>query len=177
MEDVRQVDPKASSNELYHILEKLVALHRNLVDVLREEYVHMGAVDLNGLAETARTKEVLLSEVWNLEQLRLKISATLAGVMNIPQGDASLMRLAEAMPGAEGERLRVIRTALNMLVTQAKELNSKNMVFAQSSLERLEEMKRNALGLGKTAIKENYSNSGVRQPSHEKGGRLLSTEA
>ena len=177
MEDVRQVDIKTSSAELYYSLEKLVALHRNLIDLLREEFVHMVAVDLTGVSETARAKEAVLTELWNLEQLRIRSATNLANALGLDAPDVSLLKIAEQLSAPEGERLRVLRTALNMLVVQSKELNNKNMVFAQSSLSRIEVMKRNALGLSNTAKKENYSNSGVRQPIAEQGGRLLSTEA
>ncbi len=177
MEDVRQVDVKASSAELYYSLEKLVALHRNLIDLLREEYVHMAAVDLTGVSETARAKEAVLTELWNLEQLRIKCATNLAVAVGLNEADVPLLKIAEKLSAPDGEKLRTLRIALNLLVGQAKELNSKNMGFAQSSLSRIEVLKRNALGLGNTAKKENYSNSGVRQPIAEQGGRLLSTEA
>ena len=177
MEDVRQVDVKTSSAELYYSLEKLVALHRNLVDLLREEYSHMAAVDLVGVADTARAKEVILADVWSFEQLRIGCATKLAAALNLESEEASLLKIAERLTVSEGEKLRAMRTSLNLLVLQAKELNLKNMGFAQSSLARIEAMKKNALGLSNTAKKENYSNSGVRQPIAEQGGRLLSTEA
>lgn len=177
MEDVRHVNPKANSSELHHILERQVALHRNLVDLLREEYAHMGAVDINGLAEASRAKEVILSEIFNLEQLRIKAVERIVAEIGVQPSQATLLAIAEAVGPVEAERLKATRTALTLLVAQAKELNSRNMDFAQGSLARIDEMKRNALGLTNTAIKENYSNSGARQPIPEQGGRLLSTEA
>ncbi|MBI3558480.1 MAG: flagellar export chaperone FlgN [Deltaproteobacteria bacterium] len=171
------MDARAGSAELYYSLEKLVALHRNLIGILREEYGHMAVINLAGVGETARAKEAILSEVWSFEQLRIKCALNLAAALGLDATEVSLVKIAEQLPAAEGEKLRVLRTALNLLVGQAKELNTKNMAFAQSSLARIEEMKRNALGLNHTAKKENYSNSGVRQPIAEQGGRLLSTEA
>lgn len=171
------MDLKSSSAELNHVLERLVALHRSLVDLLREEFAHMGTADVKGLAETARTKEVLLSEIWSLEQLRMKAVAKMAGSLNIPAGEASLQKLADTLNKADGEKLRALRTALNLLVVEAKDLNAKNMDFAQDSLARIEQLKRNVLGINSGASMENYSNNGARQPAQEQGGRLLSTEA
>ncbi|MBI3544813.1 MAG: flagellar export chaperone FlgN [Deltaproteobacteria bacterium] len=159
------------------MLEKLVALHRNLVELLREEYVHMGAADLKGIGETAHAKEVLLGEIWNLEQLRISSTEKLAGSFAIAKEDATLALIADRLPRAEGDKLRIIRKALNLLCEQAKEANVRNMSFAESSLERIETLKRNVLGISNTATKENYSNAGTRQPIADQGGRLLSTEA
>lgn len=166
-----------NTNELYFILEKQVALHRNLADVLQEEYAHMGAVDVKGLGEAAHAKEVLLSEIWNLESLRIKLVEKLAGELGLLLKDANLQTIAAALPRAEGEKLQTIRTALNMLISEAKDLNARNMGFVENSLVRIEQLKRNALGLTNKSNKENYSNNGVRQPLPDQGGRLLSTEA
>lgn len=171
------MDRKISSDELFHILEKLVALHRNLVDLLNEEYSHMSVVDVKGLSEAAHSKEILMSEIFNLEQVRIKIVEKIATTFGLKTEDATLLSIASALNSTEGDKLRSIRVALNLLVVQAKDLNARNMDFVQSSLARLEDMKRNALGLSNTAVKENYSNSGARQPLPEQGGRLLSTEA
>lgn len=177
MEDERQVDVKTNSSELHHILGRLVALHRNLVDILQEEYGHMSAVDVKGIAETSHAKEVILAEIWNLEQLRQKSVSGLAVSLGLASGDATLAKIAERSQKQEADKLRAVRDALNALITQAKELNSRNMSFAHGSLSRIEQMKRNALGLTNSAVTENYSNSGARQPVPEQGGRLLSTEA
>lgn len=166
-----------NTNELCYVLDKLVVLHRNLLDVLREEIAHMSQVDLKGLGDTAQAKELLLSEIWNHEQLRLQSTEKLALSLQTKPEDATLLSIADKLPQQEGDKLRAARTALNMLVSEAKELNSQNMSFAESSLNRIEEMKKNALGISHNASKENYSNSGVRQPMPEQGGRLLSTEA
>lgn len=165
------------SNELQFILEKQIALHRNLVELLREEYAHMGSLDVKSLAEVSNSKEAMLSEIWNSEQLRMKTVEVLCQNLGLDASSATLSSIADALPPEEADRLRKARTALSLLMAQAKEANSKNMAFAESSLDRIDQMKRNALGLGNTAVKENYSNAGVRQPVAEQGGRLLSTEA
>lgn len=165
------------STELQYLLEKLIALHRNLLDVLREEHGHMVAIDVKGLGETAHAKEVMLGEIWNHEQLRIKAAERLSVALALDPRSATLLSISAALPAPDGEKLRSARTALNLLVSQAKELNARNMAFAENSLQRIDEMKKNVLGLANNTNKENYSNSGVRQPTPEQGGRLLSTEA
>jgi flagellar biosynthesis/type III secretory pathway chaperone len=175
MEDVRQVDVTKGSNELYYILEKLVALHGGLCDLLREEYSHMVSVDTKGLGEAAHAKETILSEIWSHEQLRIRQCEALCVALGIDKS-ATLLSIADRL-GADAEKFRAARRTLGLLVAQAKDLNAKNMEFAEGSLTRIEEMKRNVLGITGATNKENYSNSGSRQPITEQGGRLLSTEA
>lgn len=136
----------------------------------------MAAVDAKGLLESAQTKEILVGEIWNHEQLRLKVTEKIARELGL-QNDLTLNRIASSLVSpAESEKLRSAGTALQLLIAQAKEANAKNMGFAEKSIARIEEMKRNVLGMNNNT-KENYSNSGVRQPITEQGGRLLSTEA
>lgn len=165
------------SNELRFVLDKLLVRHSGLVELLRAEYAHVALLDLKGLTEAAQAKELLLEEIWNLEQLRIVAAEKLALSLGLNSRQATLLDIAAALPQAEGDQMRSARTALNLLVQQAKELNITNMDFVESSLGRIDEMKRNALGISNQTSKENYSNSGSRQPLAEQGGRLLSTEA
>lgn len=168
---------KSLANELQYVLDKLVALHSNLVEVLRNEYSHMSTLDTKGLSECAHAKEVLLGEIMSHEQLRIVATEKFAKAIGLEPSTATLLSIAAALPQDDGDVLRQIRTALNLLMQQAKEQNAKNMGFAESSLERIDQMKRNVLGISSQGSKENYSQSGSRQPLAEQGGRLLSTEA
>ncbi len=161
------------TDELFHVLEKMIGLHRTLIGVLAEEYAHMTAVDVKGLFETAQTKEVLVNEIWNLEQLRMKVANSIAENLKTTP---TLEEIASALPKFSADRLKQSKTVLGMLVNQAKDSNQRNMQFAESSLIRIDEMKRNILG-NNNNNRENYSNSGTRQPINEQGGRLLTTEA
>lgn len=163
--------------ELQHVLEKLTALHRNLIGVLREEYSHMSALDVKGMAEAAHAKEILLAEIVNHETLRIKVTENLAKALGLDPNTLTVMSLAAALTQQHAENLRQYRTVLTLLVSQAKELNAKNSIFAESSLGRIEQMKKNVLGLNNNSTKDNYSNSGMRNSATEQGGRLLSTEA
>jgi flagellar biosynthesis/type III secretory pathway chaperone len=164
-------------DELYYTLDKLIALHRNLADLLREEFSHMVKLDAKSLTEATQTKEVLLNEIWNHEQLRARAADRIAVSLSIDPKQASLGAIAEASSAEDREKLKNLGNVLVLLVREAKELNTRNMDFAENSLVRIEDMKRNVLGLSNNTPKENYSNSGSRQPISEQGGRLLSTEA
>jgi hypothetical protein len=178
MEDERRkMAIQEESKQLHGVLEKLIGLHRSLCELLRDEHAHMIAVDLKGLADAAGAKESLLAEIWSFEQARIRQTEEIIRQLGIQPTEATLLAIADKLPSPDSEDLRNARTALNLLVNQARDLNTRNMAFAEESLSRIEELKRNALGLTNTATKENYSNSGARQPVQEQGGRLLSTEA
>jgi hypothetical protein len=162
--------------ELFSILDKLVLLHRNLIDALQEEYSHMGNVDVKSLQEVARTKEALLNEIWNCENSRIRSAEELCFFLEIPIQNATVSSIALQLSHTQSEILKNYRTVLDMLVAQTKELNKRNQAFAEQSLVRIEEMKRNVLGLNNNN-QENYSSSGTRQTLNQTGGRLLSTEA
>ena len=163
---------------LFHSLEKLVVLHRSLIDALKLEYTQMSAMDTKGLHESAQTKEFLISEIWNYEQLRIKAAEKIK--QNTPslekKVDVTLQNISEFFSKTDSDKLLQYRSVLQMLVDEAKALNKKNAEFVIGSLERIEQMKRNVLGLGNNT-KENYSNEGVRHPITEQGGRFLTTEA
>ena len=165
------------SRNLQYLLDRLITLHRDLIELLRVEYIHMSEVSVQGLADSAQAKEMVLTEIWNHEQLRIKCVEEAAAFLKLDLRSVNLLKLVEVLPAAEGNDLRIARSVLNTLVSEARALNAKNMAFAESSLERIEQMKKNAMGLNNTAVKENYSNAGMRQPVVEQGGRLLSTEA
>ena len=167
----------SSSQELQHLLERIVTLHRGLINVLEEEFVHMANLSSDGITEAARSKEAMLNEIWNCEQLRIKCAADLGASLGLSPEKIDLKAIAKAIGGDSAKSLGAAREALNLIITQAKELNARNRSFAESSLNRIDELKRNALGITNNTNKENYSSQGVCQPLNEQGGRLLSTEA
>ncbi|HRK03364.1 MAG TPA: flagellar export chaperone FlgN [Oligoflexia bacterium] len=168
-------------NELQYILEKLLSVHRTLLDVLDEEHAHMVSLEIEALGEASKTKEVLLAEIWNLEQLRKKIVDEISIECKLNPATVTLKELSLALgQRIEGPGITVLvktREALNMLIEQARDRNKRNMTFAEESLARIEELKRNVLGVASSSSPENYSSQGTRQPIAEQGGRLLSTEA
>lgn len=166
---------KTDTKDLASTLEKLTAIHRTLIGILQEEFAQMGTIDVNGLRETAHAKEVLLSQVWTLEQERIRQTALLSQSLGLVEQQPTISAISHTLENTEKEKLRNLGKILQLLVKQAKDLNSRNMTFVGKSLERIEQLKKNMLGTGTSS--DNYSNSGVRQPVTEQGGRLLSTEA
>lgn len=161
--------------QMRFVLEKLITLHRGLIGLLEEEHSHMIQLDVKGLVEAAHAKEVFLAQIVEHENLRMKITEEVMNDLGLT--DPTLANISEKLPDKEEQkRLLLIRDTLNELILRAKEVNARNMGFASSSIERIEFMKKNVLGLGNTS-NENYSQSGSLNPITEQGGRLLTTEA
>lgn len=171
--------PKKDLPSLFFIMERLVSLHRHLLDVLDEEYAHMIGVDANGLLETSKTKEVLVGEIMNSERLRIQTADAVARTLGFNFSGVNGVTLAELssrLQKIDAEKLQNYKNVLQLLMVRAKESNSRNMVFVENSLVHIETMKKNILGLNNTS-NENYGNTGERAPLDEQGGRLLSVEA
>lgn len=162
-------------SELLFIFEKQAGLHRALIDLLNQEYQHMGSMDVVAISECARSKEVFIQEIFQCEVLRRELLTKFAAQNKLSVDDLSLTTLFTYTSEADSKKLTETRAILVALVEQATELNRRNMDFAAESLDRIEILKRNVLGIQNDV--ENYSQSGSRQPMTEQGGRLLTTEA
>ena len=164
-------------SEIGFILDKQIALHTTLRDLLQEEFVAMSTLDIKLLADLTLSKETVLGEIWTLEQLRIKAFDKITNNSTLDKPVQSVLDLKSYTSEKDFARLSVARNVLVQLVENARTLNERNMNFAETSLARIDEMKRNVLGMTSNSSKENYSSSGVRQPVQEQGGRLFSTEA
>ena len=162
-------------NKLFHLLERLVQLHQGLIELILQEKHEMSDLNMQGMLECAQSKENLITEIFNHENLRLQVLTEICGSLNI-NSETTLLGLSSYTDEESFKKLKNIRTTLNLLMEKAKDLNQQNMAFANESMERIDEMKKNILGLGNNT-KENYSQGGMRTPMPEQGGRFLTTEA
>jgi hypothetical protein len=136
----------------------------------------MVAVDIKSLAEVTLSKETILSNIWGLEQDRIKAVETLAAELSLSKENCSLLDIAKKLDADSAIHFRAAHETLKLLLEEAKELNSHNMRFASESLERIELMKRNILGVA-NPVQDSYNAQGNRQSGATQGGRLLSKEA
>lgn len=154
------------TQKVSYLLEKEIELHRLLIECLEQEYKHMIQLSVLELDACVQSKEAILDEIWNHESLLSQ--------------ETGFMKLNEFMVGLNLEAQQLLRDpaqTLLLLIGDAQSLNRRNALFAEGSLLRIDEMKKNVLGISSNTSKENYSNSGLQNPINEQGGRLLSTEA
>jgi len=163
--------------ELLTTLQRLLTLHRQLLEVVRAERQALLGVDVQKIQELAMQKQSVLDEIVALERDRVRLTLTVAGVWGLSPQQATLNEIvlrAQAISLKLSEQLRSVHQTLQLLISRIQEQNQSNRVLVEGSIERVEIMKRNVLGEA-VPRSETYSPTGQRQ-AQSSGARLLSTE-
>ena len=164
------------NQKIQHLLEREIELHQALQECLDLELQVMVQLHMPDLLEAIQTKEMLMDHIAHHENLLQNLlQQALQGSTATHHG---LRSWIESQPDEQDQKkFHVLREVLIQKIQIAREKNERNAKLAQESLDRIETMKKNALGLNTNTSKENYSNHGLQNPIHEQGGRLLLTEA
>ena len=163
--------------ELLVSLQKLLSLHRPLLELVRAERTSLLEVDVQRIQDLSLQKQSLLDQISNAERDRVRHCLTLAACWNLNPTQATLSEIVlrtQAVSFKLSEQLRSVQQTLQLLISRTQEQNSANRILVEGSIERVETMKRNVLG--EAAPKSStYSPTGQRQGPGS-GSRLLSTE-
>jgi flagellar biosynthesis/type III secretory pathway chaperone len=164
-------------NELVSRLQKLLSLHRQLLESLRAEREALLAVDVKRIHEITLEKQGVLQQILAAEQGRAAVSRNVATLLNLPADSTSLGQIvlqSQSVSLKTSDQLRSVQQALVHLVARIQEQNHSNRGLVESSLEHVNQMKRNVLGeaMPKSST---YSSSGQRQNAPAQS-RLISTE-
>ncbi len=165
-----------SLNDLVTRLQKLLSLHRQLLDSLRAEREALLEVDVRKIHEITLEKQGVLQQILAAEQARLSTSRLVAVQLNAP-ADASLGQIilqSQSVSLKTSEQLRSVQQALAHLIGRIQEQNGSNRQLVESSLEHVNQMKRNVIGESMPRS-ETYSPTGHRQNAPAQS-RLISTE-
>jgi flagellar biosynthesis/type III secretory pathway chaperone len=165
-----------SLNELVTRLQKLLSLHRQLLESIRAEREALLAVDVRKIHEITLEKQAILQQVLAAEQARLSICRLVAVQLNA-SADASLGQIilqSQSVSLKVSEQLRSVQYALVHLVGRIQEQNASNQQLVASSLEHVNQMKRNVIGESMPKS-ETYSPTGHRHIAPAQS-RLISTE-
>jgi hypothetical protein len=172
------LEPEVS--RIHQCLQKLLGLHRQLMDTVRLEKEALVAADLKGIQETTLAKEAILQAVRHAESERLAAAAALAMAWKKPLRELTLPAIVIAIQGRDGrsaELLRSTHNALRILIERIVEMNAENRVLVESSLGHVEKMKKNVLGEAVPAA-DVYTSQGQRTAgSAAAAPRLISREA
>lgn len=160
--------------ELYQQLQKLLSLHRQLLELLRTEKQALVDADVTKIEELALSKQGLLDQIAFHDELRRKLIAQLSP----GGGDAiTLSKVAIIAQGIQvklGEQFRSVQQALSHLLGRIEEQGSYNRQLVEQSLETLVQMKRNILG--SEAPRANTYSARGQQNNNNSGARLISRE-
>lgn len=155
-------------------LEEMTKLYRQLLDLVRKEKQLLIDADMTKLQENNEIKENLLFKIKSIDGLRMRYAAELASLVGADHENPRLLDIAKNLGGAEGDRLRVIHSALDLLIKRLSELNKDNEAVAQSALKNLN----GALGNIKDTLsgKKTYGAKGQVQRGPEQSGHFVSKE-
>jgi flagellar biosynthesis/type III secretory pathway chaperone len=163
---------------VHRILQKLIGLHRQMLDAVRTERSALAGADVRTLQESVHAKEALVESIRQLESERLRVMTDLALALRVPLKDLTLSRLAIEVQGGDlkaADQLRSARNALVQLAERIREQNEYNRGWVEQSLAHVNQMKRNVLGESKPAS-DTYTARGARQGGAGQS-KLISKEA
>ncbi|MGZ3745335.1 MAG: flagellar protein FlgN [Pseudobdellovibrionaceae bacterium] len=155
-------------------LEEMTKLYRQLLDLVRKEKQLLVDANMEKLQENNEFKENLLFKIKSIDSLRMRYAAELACLVHADQENPRLLDIAKNLGGAEGDRLRVIHSALDLLVKRLSFLNKENEDVAQTALKNLN----GALGNIKDTLsgKKTYGAKGQVQRGPEQAGHFVCKE-
>lgn len=126
-----------SYQKLLSNLEDLIKLYRTLLDTVRKEREIYVKADLKDLHDINQSKETLLMKIKMVDTLRLKHAQELATMIGADSENPRLLDLAKHLAGPQGDRLRSLHSALDILLKRLTEINKENEQYAQKALKTL----------------------------------------
>lgn len=164
--------------DIHSSLQKLVGLHRQLLEAVRLEKDALLEANLRSVQETTCQKQALIESIKLEEIQRQKHVASLAMILKRPMSELTLMNIAIAVQGEEpkgADQLRSGFNTLTILIKRVGEANQENAVLVDRALFHVREMKKNILGEA-TQKSATYTQQGTKA-NGPGGARILSREA
>lgn len=169
---------QSTIKRLYDTLQKLLTLHRQLLEIVRKEHEALVQADLTQIQDWTLSKQKTLEGISATETERLKITAELAVEWSRPISELSLNAIAERVQATDlklADQFRTLNKAILLLIQRITEQNRHNGTLVENFLGHIGQMKRNILG--ETVPKaETYTQRGQRSGGVQ-GARLFSKEA
>lgn len=151
-------------SKIHHSLQKLVGMHRQLLDVVRAEKEALTEANLRAIQETTGAKQILIENIKAEEIVRQGHVVELAMMLKRPISSLTLLEIAIAVQGEDpkgADQLRSTFNALTILIKRVTEANDANAEHVNRSLTHIREMKRNVLG-DATEKSNTYTQQGTR---------------
>lgn len=165
---------------LHACLQKLIGIHRQLLETVRQEHEAIMNAQHKDLQEAVYAKEALIEGIRQQELLRQAVVDKIATLLNRPIEEITLSIIVLEVQNKDAkfsELLRSSQTALKMLAERVIEQNNYNRDLIKRSLDHVHEMKRNVLGESKPKS-QTYTAQGRKSLVGEQNGnaRLISKE-
>ncbi len=130
-------------------LHDLLGLHRQLLEIVRQERQALIDVDIDEIQNFTYSKEAIIETIKHTESERLKIITGFSLSLKIPVKELSLSKIIITIQSnypEQAERLRGSLAALSVLVERVATQNKSNNQLLNTALEHVRVMKSNVLG-------------------------------
>lgn len=167
---------KIAYDKLVTNLDDMLKHYRQLLDLVRKEKDLLIMSRVDQLDENNQTKEEIIVKIKALDALRMTYASDLAHAVQADSAQPRLLEIAQKMSGAEGEKLRTMQAALEMVIKRLSEINKSNVVYAESALKTvgsaLDNFKETLMGQQKT-----YQQKGKYKQGTDTSGHLVTRKA
>lgn len=163
--------------QVYQSVQKLIGLHRQLLDNVRLEHEALVGANLKGIQSVTASKQALIESIQLAETERLRFLGELALLWKKPMRELTLINIGIAIQVEDpkgGEQLRTAFNVLTVLIKRISEQNDLNRSLVEKSLEHIQAMKRNTLSA--SAPRTDVYNQQGKRESNSGSSRLLSKE-
>lgn len=164
--------------QIYQHLQRLIGLHRQLLDVVRVEREALIQAEVIGIQEATLAKQAAIEAIQRAETERLKSIAELAILWKQPVRELTLgviITRLEPFDQRQAEQFRSAQATMNLLIRQASEQNEDNRALVSRSLDHINQMKQNVLGESSPQA-GTYNQQGAKNRGSG-ASRLISKEA
>ncbi len=164
-------------DRIYGALQKLISLHRELMECVRSEREALTQADLKKTHDLTCQKEALIHSIRQVEMERIRAIDQLVMLWKTEAAGLTLnqiiLRVQDINP-KQSEQMRSAYQALVLIVKRIQEQNEFNRGLVEKSLVHVAQMKQNILGEA-SPKSEVYNQSGNKSRSSG-SPRLISKE-
>ncbi len=162
---------------VFIVLQKLIGLHRLLLENVRKEREALTNAELSAIQEITHAKEGLIESIRQEESKRLKYTGDLAIAWKRPLRELTLPNIIIAIQGNDPKSAELLRSgynALSFLIQRIDEQNKSNQTLVETSLNHIQNMKNNVLG--ESMPRSNTYTQQGQKAVGVSGARLISKE-
>ncbi|MFN3454907.1 MAG: flagellar protein FlgN [Pseudobdellovibrio sp.] len=166
---------KIAYDKLAINLDEMLKHYRQLLDLVRKEKDILIAANMNDLEDNNTHKEQLISKIKYLDSLRMNYASELAHLIGADYEQPRLLEISQKMGGVEGEKLRTMHSALELVINRLSAINKENEIYANSALQSVN----SALNNFKDHLsgQKTYQNKGKYKQGPDTSGHLVKREA
>src|SRR5205823_5142985 len=112
--------------QIYQVLQKMIGLHRQLLELVRLEREALVQANLMEIQNHTCAKQVLVEAIHQAEKERQNLVVELAGRLKVPPQEFTLPNIIIAIQGNDSKRAEQYRSAFNALTILIQRISEQN---------------------------------------------------